>query len=143
MTKSTDEFTFKTWDEYQAEAEHPPFVIPVTKTKKVTVPAPTSAQVTQYNRAARHGDPEAMLIAVCGEAWPQVEELVNKVNHKVAENLLADLTMFFDLVEEVTLEGPAPHPDKPGPRVTTKDPRQIGKLYNQGYRIVGEADSRT
>jgi len=143
MPTNSTNHEFKTWDDYVSEAAHEPYVIPVNKTKKVVIPAPTSAQVTQFNRAARAGDPEAMLIAVCGEAWPKVEELVNKVNHKVAENLLADLSMYFDLTEEVTLVGPSATPDKPGPIRTTRDPREIGKLLNQGYRPMGEAGSRT
>ena len=142
-TKTTTEPTFKTWDEYVAEAAHEPYVIPVNSRKKVTIPAPTAHQVTQFNRSARAGDPEAMLISLCGETWPEVEELLSKVNHKVAENLLADLAMYFDVTEEVTLVGPGGTPDKPGPVVKTNDPRRIGQLLNAGYVPMGEAVSRT
>ena len=35
--------TFKTWDQYAAEAEHPPFELPISEKETIHIPAPTGA----------------------------------------------------------------------------------------------------
>jgi hypothetical protein len=142
MSTKNNEPQFKTWDEYVDEAAHDPFLIPVSKTETITIPAPTGHQVTQFNRAARTGDPEAMLVTLCGDQWERVEKLLSTANHKVMENLMADMAIWFEVTEEITLVGPS-FGDKPGAVVKSNDPRRIGKYLNEGYRPVGEAVSRT
>ena len=133
---------FKSWDEYAKEAEHEPFVLPISEKKSVKIEVPTGHRLIQFNRAQRTGDAEAMLIMLCGDAWEEIESLVLSAGHKAMESLMIDIMEFFDLVEAVTLVGPGKG-DKPGPVKTVKDPRQIAKLLNQGYRPMGEAVSRT
>lgn len=139
-TKKLSEF--KTWDQYVQEAQHDPFVLRISEKESVEIEAPTGHRLIQFNRAARSGDAEAMLIMLCGDAWEQLEERVMGAGHKAMESLMIDLMDFFDLTEEVTLVGPGKG-DKPGPVKTVKDPREISKLLSQGYRPVGEAVSRT
>ena len=78
-----------------------------------------------------------MLITLCGDQWAQVEPLLAKAGMKAFENLVTDMMIFFDLAEDVTLVGQG------GGKITEKDPRKIRALLKTGYRVEGEANSRT
>ena len=133
MTKTE----FRSWDDYVAEVESDPFQIP-TKDQTIVIPAPSGAGIIQFSNAARVGDAEAMLAAICGEQFAEVKKLLaTPGSHKAMDNLIYDMMLFFDLAEEIELEGPG------GGTVTEKDPRKIKKLLNSGYRPAGEARSRT
>ncbi|MEW1964636.1 hypothetical protein AB0302_04470 [Micrococcus sp. NPDC078436] len=129
--------TFKTWDDYTAEAAHAPFQLKVSAEETIEIPAPTGASLLQWARAQRTGDMEAMLIVLCGDQWPRIEKLLAGAPYKAMENLITDLALFFDLAEDVELIGPG------GGKVHEKDPRKIRALIKQGYRPAGEAVSRT
>lgn len=128
---------FKTWDQYTEEAAHDAFQLPISKDETLIIEAPTGASLIQWARAYRSNDIEAMLITLCGEQWPRVEQLLAKAGHSAMENLITDMMLFFDLSEDITLVGPG------GGKVTEKDPRKIRIMLKQGYRPEGEAVSRT
>ncbi|WP_417220497.1 hypothetical protein [Arthrobacter sp.] len=128
---------FKTWDQYAEEAKAEPFQLPVSADETIIIQAPTGASLIQWARAYRHNDMEAMLITLCGEQWPSVEPLLAKAGMKAFENLVTDMMIFFDLAEEITLVGQG------GGKITEKDPRKVRALLKAGYRVQGEADSRT
>lgn len=128
---------FKTWDQYAKEAEQAPFELPVSEDETIIVPAPSGAALLQWARAYRSGDIEAMLITLCGEQWKRVEQLVARAGLKAMENLITDMMLFFDLAEDVNLVGQG------GGKVTERDPRKIKVMLKQGYRVEGEAISRT
>lgn len=128
---------FKRWDAYVEEAQHDAFQLPVSEDETITIDAPTGATLIQFSRAYRAQDIEAMLIVMCGEQWPRMEQLLSKAGHKAMENLVIDMMLFFDLSEDITLIGPG------GGKIREKDPRKIRALMNQGYRPEGEAVSRT
>ena len=128
---------FKRWDQYVEEARHEPFQLPVSEEETIVIEAPSGAQLIQWARAYRSQDAEAMLIVICGEQWPRIEQLLAKAGHKAMENLVTDMMLFFDLAEDITLVGPG------GGKITEKDPRKLRVLIKQGYRPEGEAVSRT
>jgi hypothetical protein len=128
---------FKTWDQYTEEAKHDPFELPVSKDETLIIQAPSGASLIQWARAYRSQDGEAMLITLCGDQWPRIEQLLAGAGHKAMNELITDMMLFFDLAEDLTLVGPG------GGKVTEKDPRKIQILMKQGYRPEGEAVSRT
>lgn len=128
---------FKSWDQYVEEAKHDSFQLPVSKDETLVIEAPTGASLIQWARAYRSNDIEAMLLTLCGEQWPRVEQLLAKAGHTAMENLITDMMLFFDLAEPITLIGPG------GGKVKEKDPRKIRLMLNQGYRPEGEVPSRT
>lgn len=128
---------FKSWDQYTEEAAHAPFELPVSAEKTIKIEAPTGASLMQWARAYRAGDMQVMLITLCGDQWGEVEPLLAKAGHQAFENLITDMMVFFDMSEEYTLIGPG------GGKITEKDPRKVQKLLKAGYRVEGEADSRT
>lgn len=128
---------FKRWDQYVEEAAHAPFELPVSDDETIIIDAPTGATLIQWARSYRAQDIEAMLITICGENWPRIEQLLAKAGHEAMQNLLTDMMLFFDLAEDVVLIGPG------GGKITEKDPRKIRALMKTGYRPEGEAVSRT
>lgn len=128
---------FKTWDQYAEEAAAPSFELPVSEDETIIIKAPTGASLVQWARAYRSGDVEAMLIVLCGEEWPRIEQLLGQAGHKAMENLITDMMLFFDLAEDLELVGPS------GGKIKEKDPRKIRALMNKGYRPAGEVPSRT
>lgn len=128
--------TFKTWDQYTAEAAHAPFELVVSKDETISIPAPTGAALMQWARAYRTGDMEAMLITLCGDQWARIEPLLAQAPYKAMEALMMDIMVHFDLPEEHELVGPG------GGKRFEKDPRRIRTLIKQGWRPVGEAPSR-
>lgn len=127
---------FKTWDQYAEEAKREPFQLPVSEDETIIVQAPTGSTLVQWARAYRSGDVEAMLMVICGEAWPRIEQLLSQAGHAAMENLITDMMLFFDLAEDIELVGPS------GGKIKEKDPRKIRALMNKGYRPAGEAPSR-
>ncbi|AZS11712.1 tail assembly chaperone [Arthrobacter phage Maja] len=128
---------FKRWDQYVEEAKHDAFELPVSEKETLIIEAPTGASLIQWARAYRSNDAEVMLAVLCGDQWPRVEQLLAQAGHKAMENLITDMMIHFDLAEDMTLIGPG------GGKVTEKDPRKIRLLLKQGYRLEGEAVSRT
>ena len=70
---------FKRWDQYVEEARHEPFQLPLSEEETITIEAPSGAQLIQWARAYRSQDAEAMLIVICGEQWPRIEQLLAQV----------------------------------------------------------------
>lgn len=128
---------FKSWDQYKEEARKDPFELPISEDETLIIQAPSGAQLIQWARAYRSQDLEAMLITLCGDQWQRVEELLPDGGFKALENLTMDLMMYFDLTEDVKLIGPG------GGVVTERDPRKIRALLKTGYKVAGEATSRT
>ena len=128
---------FKRWDQYVEEAKKEPFELPVSDDETLVFPAPSGAQLLQWARAYRAQDAEAMLITLCGEQWPRVEQLLAVAGFDAMNNLITDMMMHFDLAEDITLVGPG------GGKITERDPRKLRILLKQGYRPEGEAVSRT
>ena len=133
----TQQHQFKRWDQYVAEAAHAPFELPVSDEETIVIEAPTGATLIQWARAYRSQDVEAMLITICGDQWPRIEQLLARAGHEAMNNLVTDMMIFFDLADDVVLIGPG------GGKVTEKDPRKIRALMKTGYRPEGEAVSRT
>lgn len=133
----TQQKQFKTWDQYTKEAELPPFELPVSKDETIIIPPLSGAALIQFQRAYRAGDDEAMLMVLSGDQWERVEPLLAKAGHSAFRNLVIDMMIHFDLGEEVEMITPD------GRRIFEKDPRTIKNKLRQGYRVVGEADSRT
>lgn len=126
-----------TWDQYVAEAKIEPFELKVTDDETLVFEAPTGVSLIRIMRGLRDGDLEAILVALAGDTWPRLEELLGGAGHKAMPRLCEDLMDHFDLYEPVTLVGPS------GGKVTRQRPTDIQALLNQGYRPVGEALSRT
>lgn len=127
---------FKTWDQYVTEAAIEPFEIPTGKdTGAIVIDNPTGARLMRITQGLRTGDLELILVALCGDAWEQVEELMNTAPHGVLPKLVEDMMDHFDLYEDVTLVGPG------GGKVTARRPREIQGLINRGYRPVGEGEA--
>ncbi|MEV4902352.1 hypothetical protein AB0K08_13545 [Citricoccus sp. NPDC055426] len=133
----TQKQQFKSWDQYTEEAQLPPFELPVSKDETLIFPALSGAALIQFQRAYRAGDDEAMLMVLAGDQWEKVEPLLAKAGHGAFRNLVIDMMLYFDLAEEVEMQTPD------GRKVYEKDPRTIKNKLRQGYRVVGEAGSRT
>ena len=129
--------TFKTWDQYKEEAKKEPFQLPISAEETLIIEAPTGGQLIQWARAYRTQDLEAMIITLCGSQWQRVESLISEAGSSALENLTMDIMMHFDLTEDVKLIGPG------GGVVTERDPRKIRALVKTGYKVAGEATSRT
>ena len=127
----TTEPTTLVWDAYAAEAQQAPLDIKVSADDTIRITPPSGAAVVQFSRAYRAGDLEAMLWALCGEAWPRVQELIGTAPLKAMENLIADIALHFDLYPEVSLTGPG------GGSTTEKDPRRIEQKLKTGWTIRG------
>ena len=124
------------WDAYVSEAQHPPFVLQVRDQEDLVIEAPTGAASLQAARAFRAGDAQAMLWALCGDAWPRVEELVATAPLKAMDNLITDLALHFDLLPAQHMVGPS------GGQKRVKDPREIERLLNMGWQpAVGKAQT--
>lgn len=127
---------FKTWDQYAEEGARPPFQLKVSEEETVEVQMPTGAALVRFASSYRDGDMQAMLYAMCGDAWPRIEELISKAPYKAMENLVTDMMLHFELAEEHELVAPG------GGKRYERDPRKIRALLRQGWRPAGEARSR-
>lgn len=128
---------FKRWDEYVKEAEKEPFELPISDDETLVIEAPTGVRMLNAARAFRDGDPEAMLVALCGDQWPRINELLGQAGFTAMQELSTDMMIHFDLMDEITLVGPG------GGEVVESDPRRLQALLKTGYRVKGEAPSRT
>jgi len=128
---------FKSWDQYVAEAAHAPFELPVSEDETLVIQAPTGVTLIAWARAYRTGDVELMLSTLAGEHWERIQDLLSRAGHMALENLVTDMMLFFDLAEDMELIGPG------GGKVKEKDPRKVRLMLKQGYRMAGEAASRT
>jgi hypothetical protein len=128
---------FKTWDQYTEEAAIAPFRLVISETETLVFEAPSGTALIRIMHGLRAGDLEAILVALVGEQWQRVEELLGQAGHKALPALVEDMMEHFDLYEPVTLIGPG------GGKVTRSRPRDIQRLLEQGYRPAGEATSRT
>ena len=128
--------TTHTWDAYVAEAQHPPFVLQVRDQEDIVIEAPSGAASLQASRAYRAGDAQAMLWALCGDAWPRVEALIATAPLTAMNNLVTDIGLHFDLLPTQWMVGPS------GGRKAVKDPREIERLLNMGWQFaVGKAQT--
>lgn len=133
---SSNSKTFKTWDQYVTEAKIEPFEIPTGKeAERIVVENPTGARLLRISGGLRTGDLELVLASLCGDAWEQVQALMDTAPHGVLPELTEDMMSHFDLYEDVTLIGPG------GGKVTARRPREIQGLINRGYRPVGEGEA--
>lgn len=136
---SSKKTPFLTWDEIAADAAHDPYELKVSDDHTITIEVPSGAQLIQAGRALRSGDDEALLYALTGEAWEEVEPLLAKAGYKAMVNLATELLVFFDMAEPVDLVGPGGG----GKPRTVKDPREVQRLIRAGWTPVGEAASRS
>lgn len=125
--------TFKSFDQYVQEAELDPFELPVSEDHTLVISAPTGVQMLRFAEAYRSQDVQAMLWALTGDQWAELEPLLARAGYKAMNEILADLMIHFDLNEEVTLVGPG------GGEIREKDPRKIQALRRKGYSLKGEA----
>lgn len=122
-----------TWDTYVREAEIDPFVLEVSDDEKLTFDAPSGVALMRIMRGLREGDLEAILVALTGDRWQRLEQLLGGAGHKAMPALTEDLMDHFELYQDVTLIGQG------GGKVTKRRPTEIQALINQGYRPAGEA----
>ena len=126
--------TTHSWDAYAAEAQHPPFVLQVSGQEDIVIEAPSGAAGLKAASALRADDAEAMLWALCGEAWPRVKDLIATAPLDAMMNLLWDLNLHFDMLPSYQMVGPS------GGTRRVKDPREIERLTDMGWQIaVGKA----
>lgn len=129
---------FLTWDEIAAEAAHDPYELKVSDEHTISVQVPTGVQLIHAGRALRNGDDEALLHALTGDSWEEIEPLLATAGYKAMVNLATELLVFFDMAEPVELVGPGG-----GKPRTVKDPREVQRLVRAGWKPVGEANSRS
>jgi hypothetical protein len=129
--------TFRTWDQYADEAKIEPFELKISEDETLTFENPTGVALMRIAQGIRSGDIVLILSSLAGDQWSRLEELFGGIGHKALPALTEDLMEHFELYEPVTLVGPG------GGKVTVKRPTQIKSMLEQGYRVVGEAPSRT
>ena len=125
--------TTKVWDTYVAEADAPDFILKVDADTTIRVTNPTGQRVIRLAQAQRAGDLEAVLVALCGDVYPDVSRLLAKAGHKALPKLVEDLMAHFDMYETFELEGPG------GGTVKASRPTELQGLLNMGYRVKGGA----
>lgn len=125
--------TTHSWDSYVAEAQAEDFILKVDEETTIRVTNPTGVRTMRLAQAQRAGDLEAVLVALCGDAFPDVSKLLGKAGHKALPKLVEDMMEHFDMYEDFTLEGPG------GQTVTAKRPTAIQALLKLGYTIQGGA----
>lgn len=124
------------WDEYVEEAAHEPFVLDYREDgeiRSITINQPTSIQMMRVAQGLRSGDPEAIMIGLCGDAWEQIYDLLAKpgVGMQAMLRLEKDLLAWFDLNDEVEMVGPG------GGKRRVKDPEEIARLVRMGWSATG------
>lgn len=131
-SKSTP--TTRKWNTYVDEAKAEDFVLEMDgDAPDIHITNPTGVRMMRVASAVRAGDEEALLLALCGDAYTEgVQPLLVTAGHKVVGALVEDLMDHFDLYEPLLLIGPS------GDRVTEKRPTQIKALQRIGYKIQGE-----
>lgn len=120
------------WDDFVTEAEIQPYELKVSADKTIVIDNPSGAALMHISSGMRNGDLEFILVNLCGDSWPDVQELVQDAPHGVLPSLVESLMDHFDLYEPITLIGPG------GGKVVRRKPREIRAMMNQGYRPMGE-----
>lgn len=129
---STKQTTYK-WDTYVAEAQAEDFILEKPDGEQVRISNPTGARVLRLAQGLREGDLDMMLVALCGDTYPEVRELVATAGHKAFPKLVEDLMDHFDLYEDLKLVGPE------GNTVTARRPTEVRRFRELGYVPMGEA----
>lgn len=124
---------FKSFEQYQAEAEVEPWQLPRKDGETIIVENPSANQIMRFGDAYRKGDIAAALWALTGEAWKEIDPLLGKIGIKGMNEMLIDMQLWFDLLPELELTGPG------GGTITESDPRKIDALRKKGYKAAGEA----
>ena len=124
---------FKTWNDYVAEAEKPPFLLKVSEDETLTFTAPSGAAMIQIGRAARSGDTAAVLELLSGENWKRVKELIGGAGFDAMFALAIDIQIHFGLADEYLLVSPD------GDKRLVDDPREVRSLMRKGWSASGEA----
>lgn len=124
---------FKSFEDYQAEAEVEPWQLPIKGEDPLVVQNPSGIQMMRFADAYRQGDISTALWALTGDAWDRLEEILGKLPHSAMEQMLIDMQLHFDLLPELEMQGPG------GGTVTESDPRKIKALRKKGYKAAGEA----
>lgn len=128
------------WDDYVAEAQREPFEL-VYRTHDdegahehtITITQPNSIQMMRIGEGVRNGDAEAIMIGLCGDAWPEVYQLLSQpgVGFSAMLRLEKDLLKHFELNDEVELRGPG------GGTRRVSDPQEVQKLLRLGWVSTG------
>lgn len=124
---------FKTWNDYVAEAEKPPFLLKVSEDETLRFSAPSGAAMIQIGRAARSGDTAAVLELLSGENWKRVKELIGGAGFDAMFALAIDIQIHFGLADEYLLVSPE------GDKKLVDDPREVRSLMRKGWSVSGEA----
>lgn len=124
---------FKTWNDYVAEAEKPPFLLKVSEDETLRFSAPSGAAMIQIGRVARAGDTAAVLELLSGENWARVKELIAGAGFDAMFALAIDLQIHFGLADEYLLVSPE------GDKKLVDDPREVRSLMRKGWLVSGEA----
>ena len=130
------------WDDYVAEAEHEPFLLNYRvpgdddtepEIRTITLGQPNSIQMMRIAEGVRNGDAEAIMVGLCGDAWPEVYELLSRPNvgFSALLRLEKDLLAWFQLNDEVELRGPG------GGTRRVSDPQEVQKLLRLGWVSTG------
>ena len=124
---------FKTWNDYVAEADKPPFLLKVSEDETLRFSAPSGAAMIQIGRAARSGDTAAVLELLSGENWKRVKELIGGAGFDAMFALAIDIQIHFGLADEYLLVSPE------GDKKLVDDPREVRSLMRKGWSVSGEA----
>lgn len=130
------------WDDYVKEAKHEPFVLtyrehPVDggepEIRSIIIEQPNSVQMMRVAAGVRAGDAEAVMLGLCGDAWPEVLDLLSKpgVGFGAMLRLESDLLKHFQLNDEVELRGPG------GGTRRVSDPQEVSRLLRLGWVSTG------
>lgn len=138
MTTTTNRHS---WDDYVADAQIEPFVLTYRdlggdgepEVRTITIEQPNSVQMMRIAAGVRAGDAEAIMLGLCGDAWPEVYELLSrpKAGFGAMLRLEADLLKHFQLNDEVELRGPG------GGTRKVSDPQEVARLLRLGWESTG------
>ncbi len=127
-SKSESGTVLHAWDHYVKEADKPPFELRVSDEETVTITCPTGAQMHRIAEGQRSGDPDIILMGLCGDAYDRIMELLSAAPHEATDALVGDLLDHFGFTADVTLEAPS------GQRQKVSNPRDIARLLLEGWR---------
>ena len=117
---------------YIDEARVDPFVLGLPDGTELEIEGPTGASLNLFGQAASTGDVDAMLVALCGDAYPAVRDVFDHAGYTATVAVLEDMLGHFGLdngATEVTLQGPG------GGTVRESDPRKIEALLKRGWKL--------
>lgn len=129
---------FKTLDQYIKEAEIPPFELPLSEGKTMVFPSPTAGMMDRAAEGYRAGDAKLILWALCGDQWPELEDILDPLPYEAREAIVEDMLRHFKIMtdKQVTFRG------SDGKEFTESDPDKIKYLQKAGYKIVGESQPK-